>query len=218
MIELLNVGWAAGSWRKSGLESGKLSALNYAAVLNLYILHPQPATLCDPSVSAGMKRLLSTAPSVAPKQRRSWRKDSRSGSRDVYSFLVPFPHLEAPNCSLFVWRLKCSIKKLNREIVSWIYEFYSCCVAKEASLSAASRCVSTSWERTTSPIPETSASVSRSTSIWASSTTPASASTDWTSTWWVAKWCLNVADWMFVRNEKHLCVCKLWIFVHTYKL
>ena len=51
----------------------------------------QPATLCDPSASVGMKRLLSTAPSVEPRQRRSWRKDSRWAAKhmDGLSFYLP---------------------------------------------------------------------------------------------------------------------------------
>lgn len=43
----------------------------------LFCLFFQPVIPLDPSVSAEMKRSLSTAPSEEPKQRRSWRKDWR---------------------------------------------------------------------------------------------------------------------------------------------
>lgn len=48
------------------------------ASLILLSFHFQPVTLFDPSVYAEMKRLLSIALSVEPKQRKSWRKDLRS--------------------------------------------------------------------------------------------------------------------------------------------
>lgn len=47
--------------------------LRNASLIFLFLF--QPVTLYDPSVSAEMKRLLSIALSVEPKQRKSLRKD-----------------------------------------------------------------------------------------------------------------------------------------------
>lgn len=129
----------------------------------------QLATLCDPSVSVGMRRLRSTAPSVALKLRKSWRRDSRWALLILTCYVIPrFLSLCVATMMYCQFIVHCD----NSDVLSCY--FYR------------PRYVSTSWGRTTSLTPATSVSVSRSTSIWESNTTPALESMAWTSTWWVS--------------------------------